>query len=46
MKIIISNSHGTSIHFDSEQSAIDFFGLIEYTAIKNGSHSEFNYMEV
>lgn len=38
--VCISTS-GYQKTFDSEQSAIDFFGVSEYNAIKNGDHTEY-----
>tara|TARA_B100000497_G_C7493620_1_gene301921 strand:- start:15 stop:395 length:381 start_codon:yes stop_codon:yes gene_type:complete len=43
---VVSNSYGKSISFQDGKSALDFFGEEEYTAIKNGTHSEYSYMEV
>ena len=38
--VCISTS-GYQKTFDSEQNAIDFFGVSEYNAIKNGDHTEY-----
>jgi len=40
MKVMVSNGYITRT-FESEESAIKFFGLEEYEAIRDGIHSQY-----
>lgn len=41
MITVCIGTSGYQKSFDSEQIAIDFFGVSEYNAIKNGNHPEY-----